>query len=108
MTVRYAVTFEFDTRPPMTHRGTVAGGRAATCVARAAKQAQKTLKPVNWTSVVCVLLERLDEVDAGISARAGEGDAAVPPKTTQKRVSVANAEAGPGAPASADSARVGL
>lgn len=59
MTVRYAVTFEFDTRPPITLRGTVAGTAAATCVARATRIAQKALKPVGWSSMNCVLLERL-------------------------------------------------
>ncbi len=60
MKVRYAVTFEFDVRAPMTHRGIVTGGRAATCVARATREAQKALSPVGWSSMVCVLLERLD------------------------------------------------
>lgn len=60
MTVRYAVTFEFPTRAPLTHGGTVAGAAAATCVARATRLAQKALRPVAWSSVVCVLLERLD------------------------------------------------
>lgn len=60
MTVNYAVTFEFDTRAPLTHRGTVAASSGATCVARATREAQKALRPVNWSSMVCVLLERLD------------------------------------------------
>lgn len=60
MTVRYAVTFEFDTRAPVTHRGTIAGGSGATCASRATRIAQKVLRPVNWSSMVCVLLERLD------------------------------------------------
>jgi len=61
MRVRYAVTFEFDTRPPLTHRGTIAASSTATCVARATRIAQRILRPVNWTSAVCVLLERLPE-----------------------------------------------
>lgn len=61
MTVNYAVTFEFDTRPPITHRGTVDGSSGATCVARAARIAQKALRPVGWTSLVVVLLERVQE-----------------------------------------------
>lgn len=61
MTVRYAVTFEFDTRPPLTHRGTVKAWAASTCAARATKEAQKVLGPINWSSMVCVLLERLDD-----------------------------------------------
>lgn len=60
MTVRYAVTFEFDNRAPLTHRGTVDGWSASTCVARATRIAQRALKPVNWSSMVCVLLERLE------------------------------------------------
>lgn len=60
MTVNYSVTFEFDSRAPVTHRGTVLGSSGATCVARATREAQKALRPVNWSSLVCVLLERLD------------------------------------------------
>jgi hypothetical protein len=59
MTVTYAVTFEFDTRPPVTHRGTVAASQVATCVARATRMAKKALRPVGWTSLVVVLLERV-------------------------------------------------
>jgi hypothetical protein len=60
MTVQYAVTFEFETRVPLTHRGTVTAGREHVCAARAIKTARAALRPVNWTSLVCVLLERLD------------------------------------------------
>ena len=74
MKVRYSVTFEFATRPPLTHRGTVAGSSTATCVARAVRTAQKALKPVNWSSVACVMLERLDQVDQASQDR-GEPDA---------------------------------
>lgn len=59
MTVKYAVTFEFDSRPPLTHRGTVVASSGATCVARATREAQKAVRPVNWSSMVCVLLERV-------------------------------------------------
>ena len=59
MTVKYAVTFEFDTQPPKTHRGTVAASSGATCVARAVRESQKALRPVGWSSMNCVLLERL-------------------------------------------------
>ena len=61
MTVTFAVTFEFDSRAPLTHRGTVLGSSGATCVARAARIAQKALRPVNWSSMVVVLLERLPD-----------------------------------------------
>jgi hypothetical protein len=56
----YAVTFEFPERPPLTHRGVVEASAEATCVARATREAKKALLPRNWSSVVCLLLERLD------------------------------------------------
>lgn len=55
MTVTYSVTFEFETRAPMTHKGSVAASSGATCFARAVRKAQKDLRPTQWTSVVCVL-----------------------------------------------------
>lgn len=69
MTIKYAVTFEFETRAPLTHRGTVAASSGATCVARAVREAQRVLRPVNWTSLVCVLLERLDNTKEGLGWR---------------------------------------
>jgi hypothetical protein len=67
MKVAYSVTFEFAERPPVTHRGTVAASLPATCVSRAVKEAQKALQPYYWTSMVCVLLERLDDDTADAS-----------------------------------------
>lgn len=61
MKIRYAVTFEFDTRPPVTYRGTVEAGHPSTAARRAIAAAQEFLKPVNWTSFVFVALERLPE-----------------------------------------------
>ena len=58
MTVQYAVTFEFELRPPVTYRGTLAARGAHTCASRAIKVAQKALRPINWTSMVFVVLER--------------------------------------------------
>jgi hypothetical protein len=55
MTVPFSVSFEFETIAPLTHRGTVQAASAATCFARAVRQAQAALRPVAWTSVVCVL-----------------------------------------------------
>jgi len=60
MTVNYSVTFEFDTRPPVTHRGTVTAWQPSTCCARAVKEAKAALRPVAWNSMVCVLLDRVD------------------------------------------------
>lgn len=64
MIAQYAVTFEFDTLPPLTHRGTVVAAAPGTCVRRAVEAAQKPLRPVNWSSLVVVLLERAGEPDA--------------------------------------------
>lgn len=60
MTVRYAVTFEFDTQASVTTRGTVSASTMPTCFARAARQAVKAHRGLKWSSVVVVLLERLD------------------------------------------------
>lgn len=60
MTVKFAVSYEFQSKPPATFRGTVSGSQVATCVSRATRQAQRSLRPKGWTSYVCVLLERLD------------------------------------------------
>ena len=76
MTCRYAVTFEFDMRPPLTHRGVVEGGRAQTCVARATKLAQ-TASSLS-AGPQCVLLERLEALaprgDATVEVEAREDD----------------------------------
>lgn len=61
MKVMYSVTYEFAVRPPLTHRGEIEAWAESTCTARAVKAAKQALRPVNWTSMVCVLLERLDE-----------------------------------------------
>lgn len=58
MTCQYSVSFEFETQPPKTYRGEVTGGSPATCMWRAMRAAKKDLKPVNWSSCVCVLLDR--------------------------------------------------
>ena len=71
MKVKYSVTFEFPVRPPLTHTGIVTAGREHVCAARAIKEARVALRPVNWSSLVCVLLERLDAPKEDIS----EGEA---------------------------------
>lgn len=60
MRVRYSVTFEFDVQAPITHRGTVAASSMPTCFARAAREAIKASPGLRWSSMVIVLLERLD------------------------------------------------
>lgn len=58
MQAQCAVTFEFQMRPPVTWKGTVDGFSAATIMRRATDTAQKALSPRNWSSAVCVILER--------------------------------------------------
>ncbi len=99
MHVAYAVTFEFETRPPLTHRGTVAGTSTATCVARAVRTAQRALHPVAWSTMNCVLLERLEAHEAvrpsGVASDVPQGEnrgagAAVPLPTSDPRLEVAH------------------
>ena len=71
MRVQYAVTFEFETRPPLTHKGIVAGSSGATCASRAVRIAQRALRPVSWSSMNCVLLGRVDGDDGPEAANAG-------------------------------------
>lgn len=75
MTVRYAVTFEFETLPPLTHRGTVSASEAATCFARAVREAQRALRASHWSSISVVLLERVQpstSADPKQLSRSGE------------------------------------
>lgn len=60
MTVNYSATFEFDLKPPMTHRGTVTATSMPTCLARAGRAAMKVFPKTKWTSMVVVLLERVE------------------------------------------------
>lgn len=64
MTVTYTCSFEFDTAPPITTRGRVVASSMPTCFARAARQAAKAHPGLRWTSMVIVLLERVDEAAA--------------------------------------------
>jgi hypothetical protein len=59
MTVHYAVTFEFEQSPPLTHRGTVTAFKVSTCARLALNAAQQALRPVRWTSLNFVVLERV-------------------------------------------------
>ena len=54
---RYAVTLEFETKPPTTHRGEVETIGVHTAAKLAVQRAKRALRPTRWTSVVC-LLER--------------------------------------------------
>lgn len=57
MEVKYAVTFEFESKPPLTLRGMASGSAMPTCVARAARQAAKEAGRQMWSSVL-ILIER--------------------------------------------------
>lgn len=59
MALRMAVTFEFLTRQPETWRGTVAATSPETCARLAIREARRHLAPREWTSYVCVALERV-------------------------------------------------
>ena len=56
MTIEYAVTFEFELRPPVTHRGVVMAGSLAAAAAKAIRVAKKTCRPVNPCSMNFVAL----------------------------------------------------
>lgn len=60
MKAKCSVTFEFPTRPGLTWKGEMIGTTPAAVVRRATEQASKELKPRNWSSLVCVILERDD------------------------------------------------
>jgi hypothetical protein len=61
MHCKVSVTFEFEERQPMTWRGEVKAINPETIMGRATREARKNLKPKNWSSAVCVILERLDQ-----------------------------------------------
>jgi hypothetical protein len=63
MTVRHAVTFEFDSRPPLTHKH-CSRDLVGPHVWRGRNTQHKALRPVNWSSMVVGLLERVpDDTD---------------------------------------------
>jgi hypothetical protein len=55
MTATYAVTFEFETRPPLTLRGQVSASGMPTLLARAARTAMRDAGRQTWSSVVVVI-----------------------------------------------------
>lgn len=62
MRVKYAVTFEFLSRPLVCHRGEVDGREPGTCMSRAIAEAKQALKPNHWISAMC-LIDRLEGED---------------------------------------------
>lgn len=77
MRCRAEVTFEYATRPPQTHRIEALEATGPQTIAnRAIRDAKKQLRPISWTSMVC-LIERLDPADAADdTADEGEGEGA--------------------------------
>ena len=74
MECTYAVTFEFETRPPICIRGKMEATAVNTIASRAVREARKQAKPINWRSVV-VLLERIgdgEEVQTLLEGNEGE------------------------------------
>ena len=51
----FSGTFEFDTAPPLTHRGEVTGSSIRALYARAADQMRKAFPNAAWRSMVIVL-----------------------------------------------------
>jgi hypothetical protein len=51
----YSVTFEYDYRPPVTHRGAVAASRIGTGARMAVESAARVLRPARWRSAVLVI-----------------------------------------------------
>jgi hypothetical protein len=73
MTAKYAVTFEFETKPPLTVRGVVSASGMPTLVARAARTAMREAGRQTWSSVV-VVIERVtpsSEINVGATRRKG-------------------------------------
>ena len=62
MTAIYAVSFEFETKPPLTFRGEASASGMPTLVARAARIAKREAGRQTWSSVV-VVIERSRDTD---------------------------------------------
>ncbi len=62
MNAKYAVTFEYETKPPLTMRGEISASAMPTLVARATRKAARDAGRQTWSSV-SVLIERADDTD---------------------------------------------
>ena len=63
MKFKYAATLEFNGPPPETLRGEVEAGSPGTACNKAVKALIKAYPHRKWSSLVVVLLERLDTTD---------------------------------------------
>lgn len=59
MKSNYAITFEFMTSQPITHRGEISASSVRTLAARAIDEAVKANPNLNWSSI-CIVLDRYD------------------------------------------------
>jgi hypothetical protein len=75
MTARYAVTFEFETKPPLTLRGEVSASGMPTLVARAARTAMRAASRQTWSSVVLVIERVTPSLEIDDAARRTTGHA---------------------------------
>jgi len=77
MKCKASVTFEYATRAPQTHKiESLEATGPQTIANRAIREAKRQLRPVYWTSMVCVI-ERLDPGDeADTAEEAAETDGA--------------------------------
>lgn len=74
MKCKASVTFEFATRAPQTHRIDVLEATGPQTIAnRAIREAKRQLRPICWTSMVC-LIERLDPDDALDTSEEEDGE----------------------------------
>lgn len=60
MTLRYTLSVEFETRPPLTTTGEVRASQVPSGMRLAVKDGLRRLRPHGWTSIVCVV-ERVRE-----------------------------------------------
>lgn len=54
-TFSLAISYEYESKAPLTWRGTVNATTPATALHRGEREARKTLKPGSWASMVAVV-----------------------------------------------------
>jgi transcriptional regulator with XRE-family HTH domain len=69
VTATYAVSLEFETKAPLTLRGTVRATKAHACLVRAFRQAAREFPGERWSSLVVVLKRVEDPSDSAVAER---------------------------------------
>jgi hypothetical protein len=69
VTATYAVSLEFETKAPLTLRGTVRATKAHTCLVRAFREAAEQFPGERWSSLVVVLKRVEDPSDSAVPER---------------------------------------